>query len=263
MNRNGKTNGMLSLLVVFTLAGGSVAFAMNEQSGMKEHSDPSSHELLLNANTLIGNTVIDKSGKEMGTIKDLLIDQETGQIAYIILAYGGTFGGTLGINQENYSIAWKDVVLTKKDDGMVVEVAETAIGETSSKTATTSGRHDRDIFRSGKPETVEGIVENIDHEMFEEGVGMTDSLVVLDIQSAKGKERVRIAPDDYLKKQGIEIKEGDKVEVSAIRVTRDGENLLVASTMTLKKNGKVLKLRLDDGTPKWEQGINTKSQSKN
>ncbi len=263
MNHQRKTSGMLGLVLAFGLAGGSMSFALNESS-------QSSKELLLNANTLIGNTVIDKAGKELGTVKDLLIDQQSGKISYIILSYGGTFGGTLGIGTENYSIPWNEVQLTRQDDKMLVQVAEAPIGEKATprehaktgthNTMTTTGTKD---FNPSTVETMEGTVQNIDKDMFESGVAITDTLVVLDVNTSKGKQRVRVAPDNFLKEQGIEIKEGDKIEVTGSRVTRDGEDVVLASKVTLKRNGKVLALRQNDGTPKWNlnESIHTKGKS--
>jgi hypothetical protein len=113
--------------------------------------------------------------------------------------------------------------------------------------------------------TLEGTVENVDKELLSPGVGLMDSLVVLDVKTASGEERVHVGPDDYLKQQGIEIKKGDTVEVTGSRITHDGENLFLASNIILKENGKVLILRQKDGTPKWNQGkgINTKSKTRN
>ena len=272
MHKNQKNSGMLSLVMAFALAGGGMAFGLNEQAGMAGRTGTSSEELLLNANTLIGNTVIDKTGKELGTVKDLLIDQATGQISYIILAYGGAFGGTLGIGQENYSIPWKEVTLTQQDEEMIVQVAEAPIQKTDTKDTKTSSEKNNRIsavpvendFDPASVVMVEGSVENVDNEILEPGVGLTDSLVVLDVNTASGKERVRLGPDDYIQKQGIEIKEGDKVEITGSRVTRDGEDQLVASKVTLKRDGKVLILRQADGTPKWnpDTGINAKSKTR-
>jgi sporulation protein YlmC with PRC-barrel domain len=268
MKKHQRNNGMLSLVMMFALAGGGMAFGLNEQSEMTDRAGSSSEELLLNANTLIGNTVIDKTGKDLGTVKDLLIDQATGQISYIILA----FGGTLGIGQENYSIPWKEVTLAQKDKEIIVQVAEAPIQKTQSKDTHTSSRQNmtaaatvENDFDPASLETMEGTVENVDNEILEPGVGLTDSLVVLDVKTATGKERVRLGPDDYLQQQGIEIKEGDQVEITGSRVTRDGENLILASKVTLKRDGKVLALRQTDGTPKWnpDKGINTKSKTRN
>src|SRR5690606_37038160 len=114
MNTRRKNSGTLGMALAFALIGGGMSLALSE-------SGQPSKELLLNANTLIGNMVIDKAGKELGTVKDLLIDQTTGQISYIVLSYGGTFGGTLGIGTENYSIPWAEVKLTKQDEKMLVQ----------------------------------------------------------------------------------------------------------------------------------------------
>ncbi|MDR4493515.1 MAG: PRC-barrel domain-containing protein [Nitrospirales bacterium] len=265
MNSKRKTSGMLGMVFAFGLAGGSLSLAISESGTLQSQKS----DLLLNANSLIGNSVIDQSGKELGTVKDLMIDQKTGRISYIILTYGGTFGGTLGINAENYSIPWNDVKLTKQDEKMIVEVAEAPIGEkaTPSKRsfthAQTSTSMDHNDFDPATIATFEGTVENVGHDMFESGVDLTDSLIVLDVKTSSGQERVRVAPDNYLKEQGLDIKEGDRVEVTGSRINREGKDLVLASKIVLKRNGKVLALRQDNGTPKWsmEETIHTKSRS--
>jgi sporulation protein YlmC with PRC-barrel domain len=265
MNNRRRKSGMVGLALAFALTGGGISFALSESGG----STHSSNELLLNANTLIGNTVIDKAGKELGTVKDLMIDQKTGQIAYIVLSYGGTFGGTLGIGSENYSIPWAEVRLTKQDDKMIVQVAEAPIGEkrTTQEQASTHNQQANAIglkdFNPSTVETLEGTVGNVDHDLFMAGVATTDSLIVLDVKTASGIERVHIAPDDFLRERGVEIKEGDKVEVTGSRIMRDGESLVMASHVTLKGKGKVLAVRQDDGTPNWDRGIHSKSKTGN
>lgn len=75
------TRGMLGLLFAFALAG-SLAFAMHTS----DSTDQLSKERFLKSNTLIGNTVIDNSGRELGTVKDFLIDQQSGKISFIIVS---------------------------------------------------------------------------------------------------------------------------------------------------------------------------------
>lgn len=265
MNTQRRKSGMVGLALAFALTGGGISLALSESGG----SPHPSNELLLNANTLIGNTVIDKAGKELGTVKDLLIDQTTGQISYIVLSHGGTFGGTLGIGSENYSIPWAEVKLTKQDDKMMVQVAEAPIGEKTSANKHPSvhnqqaaGVMTRD-FNPATVETVDGTVENVNNDLFESGVATTDSLIVLDVKTSSGTERVRVAPDNYLKAQGVEVKEGDKVEVTGSRIMKDGESVIVASKVVLKRNGKVLAVRQDDGSPNWnmDKSVHTKSKT--
>ncbi|WP_454062422.1 PRC-barrel domain-containing protein [Candidatus Nitrospira salsa] len=251
----------ISVLLAFILMGGGVAWALDQQNRMSNDKAAPASDLLLNANTLIGNTVIDKSGKEMGTVKDFLIDQKSGQIAYIILAYGGTFGGNIGINQENYSIPWKNVTLTrnKEDQSMIVEVAEAPIGESQGTQSASASPKDQEQFNANTMETIEGTIQNVKHEMLN---GM--QVMTVDVKTASAQEHVRLAPNDYLQKQGMEVEQGDAVKINGSRVTRDGNHLLLASQITTKKNGKALELRQDDGTPKWnqEESINAQSQSR-
>lgn len=271
MNTQRRKSGMVSLALAFALTGGGMSLALSESGG----SAHPPHDLLLNANTLIGNTVIDKAGKELGTVKDLLIDQTTGRISYIVLSYGGAFGGTLGIGSENYSIPWEEVKLTKQDDKMMVQVAEAPIGEKTSASQHPSVHNQQAAviqsvvqtkdFNPATVETVDGTVENVNSDLFESGVATTDSLIVLDVKTPFGTERVRVAPDNYLKSQGVEVKEGDKVEVTGSRVMKDGENVIVASKVVLKRVGKVLSVRQDDGSPLWnmDRTIHSKNKSVN
>ncbi|MFZ1747493.1 MAG: PRC-barrel domain-containing protein [Nitrospirales bacterium] len=188
-----------------------------------------SKELLLNANTLIGNTVIDKTGKELGAVKDLLIDQNTGKVSNMVLSYDGTFGGTWGIGSESYSIPWAKVRLTKQNDKMLVQIAEAPISEKRTPKDHVLMRHEQaatvqsKIFNPVTIATVEGTVGNVDHDMFGPGVTTTDSLIGLDVKTPSGTERIRLAPDNYLKEQEIEINEGDKVEVTGSRIMRTGK----------------------------------------
>ncbi|HNP27781.1 MAG TPA: PRC-barrel domain-containing protein [Nitrospirales bacterium] len=267
MNTTRRNSGMLGLALAFALTGGGLSLAISESGG----SAHPAKELLLNANTLIGNTVIDNAGKELGTVKDLLIDQTTGQISYIVLSYGGTFGGTLGIGSENFSIPWSEVKLTKQDEKMMVQVAEAPIGEKTTSKEHLSG-HNQQVaaiqtkdFNPATVETLQGTVENVDNDLFESGVTATDSVIVLDMKTSSGTERVRVAPDNYLKEQGVEVKEGDNVEVTGSRIMKEGESLIIASKIVLKRNGKVLAVRQDDGSPNWNRdtGVHSKSKSGN
>ena len=260
MMTNGKSIVTLSVIGGFVLWAGGLAFALDQQKEMGNTPTASSGELLLNANTLIGNHVVDHSGKELGTVKDFLIDQKTGRIEYIILAYGGTFGGTLGINQENFSIPWKQVTLTRNHDDqtMTIQVANVPIRE-SKDTAQVSRANDKKAFHTNEPITIKGKVEGVESEVVD-GV----SLKVLEVKTASTKERVRLAPVEYISKENVEIAQGDDVEIEGVRTTEDNESLILASTVKLNKSGKVFALREKDGTPKWkhEKGIATQSKDR-
>jgi sporulation protein YlmC with PRC-barrel domain len=57
---------------------------------------------LISSDRVEGTKVYDPSGKDIGTIKRLMIDKVSGRVAYVLIG----FGGFLGIGQEEYAIPW-------------------------------------------------------------------------------------------------------------------------------------------------------------
>jgi len=47
---------------------------------------------VLSTTAIIGNKVVNKSGEQLGTIKELMIDLDDGQVAYAVLSFGGFLG---------------------------------------------------------------------------------------------------------------------------------------------------------------------------
>jgi sporulation protein YlmC with PRC-barrel domain len=56
----------------------------------------------LSATTLIGDPVLNSDDEELGQIEDLMVDIETGCIAYAVLS----FGGFLGLGDKFYAVPW-------------------------------------------------------------------------------------------------------------------------------------------------------------
>lgn len=55
---------------------------------------------LLSSSTMVGTNVQNISGENIGEIKDLMIDTETGDVAYAVLS----FGGFLGIGDKLFAV---------------------------------------------------------------------------------------------------------------------------------------------------------------
>lgn len=60
---------------------------------------------------LIGMTVRNDSGKELGTIEDFYVDPERSRVSYAILAHGGT----LGMGEERIAVPWDSLDYTGDD----------------------------------------------------------------------------------------------------------------------------------------------------
>lgn len=47
---------------------------------------------VLSASTIFGDKVVNRQGENLGDIKDLMIDVDTGRVAYAVLEFGGFLG---------------------------------------------------------------------------------------------------------------------------------------------------------------------------
>jgi sporulation protein YlmC with PRC-barrel domain len=58
---------------------------------------------LIESDRVEGTYVYDPDGKNIGSIKRLMIEKLSGRVAYAVLS----FGGFLGLGEEEYAIPWK------------------------------------------------------------------------------------------------------------------------------------------------------------
>ena len=57
---------------------------------------------LIESDRVEGTAVYDRKGNNIGSVKRLMIDKKTGQVAYTVLS----FGGFLGLGSEEYTLPW-------------------------------------------------------------------------------------------------------------------------------------------------------------
>lgn len=60
------------------------------------------HPRVLSATSLIGSEVRNPEGEHLGSIIELMIDMETGHVAYAVLAVGGF----LGLGEKLFALPW-------------------------------------------------------------------------------------------------------------------------------------------------------------
>ena len=72
-------------------------------------------ETLVEADTVVGSPVRNTEGKDIGKVKQLLINLKDGKIAYAVVARGGI----LGLGEKSIAIAWGDLKVGR-DEGKVV-----------------------------------------------------------------------------------------------------------------------------------------------
>lgn len=78
---------------------------------------------LLSATTIIGDTVRNQAGDNLGKVEDLMLDLEYGNIAYAVLS----FGGFMGMGNKLFAIPWKALTLHEGEKEFVLDVAKESL----------------------------------------------------------------------------------------------------------------------------------------
>ena len=80
---------------------------------------------VLQATTVIGTKILNRSGEQLGTLKELVIDMEDGRIVYAVLS----FGGFLGKGDKLFAIPWEAFRWNPKDRTFILDVKKDVLKE--------------------------------------------------------------------------------------------------------------------------------------
>jgi PRC-barrel domain protein len=75
---------------------------------------------LIESDRVEGTTVYDPQGNNIGSIKRLMIDKLSGQVAYAVMS----FGGFLGMGAEEHSIPWNKLTYDTNLGGYRTDITE-------------------------------------------------------------------------------------------------------------------------------------------
>lgn len=78
------------------------------------HSTPR----VISATTVIGDKVRNAAGDDLGELKELMFDVQSGRIAYAVLS----FGGFLGLGNKLFAIPWQALALDTEEHALVLNV---------------------------------------------------------------------------------------------------------------------------------------------
>lgn len=93
--------------------------ALTSQSTIPlSNSKPTQQGARLSSSALIGTTVKNTQGEDLGKIQELMIDPQSGQISSAVLS----FGGVLGMNEKKVEIPWDTLKVSLGNKELVVEV---------------------------------------------------------------------------------------------------------------------------------------------
>ena len=75
---------------------------------------------IMDAKTLIGDSVVNNAGDDLGKIEAIMLDVTTGRIAYAVLS----FGGFLGMGNKLFAIPWSALTLDADEQCFILNVAK-------------------------------------------------------------------------------------------------------------------------------------------
>ena len=75
---------------------------------------------LMGADTLLGNDVYNQSDENLGSIKEFMVDMQTGRISYAVLS----FGGFLGLGDRLFAVPWQALKLDTENKRFILNVSK-------------------------------------------------------------------------------------------------------------------------------------------
>jgi sporulation protein YlmC with PRC-barrel domain len=88
--------------------------------GMYRNAEGGPGPSLMGADTLLGNDVYNASNESLGTIKEFMIDMNTGNISYAVLS----FGGFLGMGDRLFAVPWRALNLDTANKRFTLNVSK-------------------------------------------------------------------------------------------------------------------------------------------
>jgi PRC-barrel domain len=96
-----------------------MSYADRDKYGMyKDTGSAGPGPALMGADTLLGDGVVNGANEDLGDIKEIMLDMNTGQVAYAVLA----FGGFLGMGEKLFAVPWQALHLDTVNHRFVLDI---------------------------------------------------------------------------------------------------------------------------------------------
>ncbi|MDQ3392601.1 MAG: PRC-barrel domain-containing protein [Bacteroidota bacterium] len=73
---------------------------------------------LLSTSSLSGTNITNRKGENLGDLKDIMLDLESGEVAYAVIS----FGGFLGIGDKLFAVPWESFTFDKVNEQIIMDV---------------------------------------------------------------------------------------------------------------------------------------------
>ncbi|CAG9932608.1 PRC-barrel domain-containing protein [Candidatus Nitrotoga arctica] len=95
-----------------------MSYENNDTDEINKNSGNRLGPQLMGVNTLIGNDVYNQIEEDLGDIKEIMLDMESGKIVYAVLSYGGI----LGIGEKLFAVPWGALTLDTPNKRFILNV---------------------------------------------------------------------------------------------------------------------------------------------
>ncbi|SFE64295.1 PRC-barrel domain-containing protein [Nitrosomonas sp. Nm166] len=97
-----------------------MSYIERDTYGMYKDNDKGPGPRLMGADTLLGNDVYNLQGEDLGDIKEIMLDMNTGEVSYAVLS----FGGFLGMADKLFAVPWNSLKLDTVNKRFTLDVAK-------------------------------------------------------------------------------------------------------------------------------------------
>jgi sporulation protein YlmC with PRC-barrel domain len=87
-------------------------------AGIKKNDPERRLRRVMSAGSLSGDSVRNPAGEDLGKVKELMIDVQSGRVAYAVLS----FGGILGAGDKLFAIPWDVLTLDEDEKQFILDV---------------------------------------------------------------------------------------------------------------------------------------------
>ena len=87
------------------------------EQGMSMASSTTSARRVLAASTITGDKVRNRAGEDLGKIEEVMLDLESGEVAYVVLS----FGGFLGIGDKLFAVPYQALELDTTEHEFILD----------------------------------------------------------------------------------------------------------------------------------------------
>lgn len=85
------------------------------------------HKNMANSTSLVGTSIYNSAGDQVGEIQNLVVNLQSGQISYAVVS----FDDVTGIGKDLYTVPWQSVSISKNGDSYRANVDKSASGKIS------------------------------------------------------------------------------------------------------------------------------------